>query len=448
VETGQETAKGSTFGPEHRLPDEYRLSHDDAGRCCLYAVPNIERELSAPEGPRETARLSSKGVRVMMGSNRKAAMIGRPMRALWTFTVKPTDEGGRWEHPREAVADGDLVLSQEIRRFMDAFRKYLMRQDRAEGRVIREARLVRNEATGRWRTVEPVLHGDLTRIEYIWVAENPLSGSEDERNDRGRAVKGTRNPHVHMLVSWTYEPPARLRGQSVRAWKRAKHEAWLDFAAYVEGLWGLGWVHMEYIREPLAAGKYLLKCARYLGKGADASRPDEPLYGQRWAVSRDIRPIRTVEPVEISADDATALYAARRLAESKPRRFGDMLIVNRYALSGFDIQAADFLSLVRHLASGGWLLRNDEEGAAAALVEAEQHVADRLAAARADEAFYAAADARFFGSLEVVGLYDRAEIARTPCWAPLVPAGRTVWEQPETDPYDEDPDLADLLPVA
>lgn len=408
---------------------EYRLAYDDAGRCCLYAVPTHENEPPTPDGSRESDRLSGNAVRTILGSARKADALGIGFRVMWTFTLREEGEGGRFERPRDAVARGDLVLSAEIRRVLDAFRHYLLRRDLEHGRVFEEGRKVRNPATGRLRTVERQYVGDRTRFEYAWVAENPPAGSKDEVGTRG-PLRGTRNPHVHLISPWVWEPTPRAPGQSWRAWKRQKKREWLDFAAYVEALWGHGWVHMEFLHTPPAAGRYMLKAAGYLGKGQESSRPAEPLAGQRWAVSGGVRPVRTVEPLAVSDREALALYAARVLAEEVPRRFGSLLTINRYAISGYDLAPDDFLALVGHLSAGGWLVDESDIGNAEALAQAEEHVR-RLREARDSEAAMRAARERFVRSLRPVAYVD----PRT---------GEVLWS---ASVYEDDPDLSALVPV-
>jgi len=173
------------------------LKRSDTGSATLSAIPSRSC-LSLPpvnSGARVTERLSSNAARELSGAAYKASMIGRPLVAMWTLTCRPES--------RASIASGELVLSAEVRRFLDAVRK-------------RAARC----------GADPLV--------YLWVAENP-------RND---------SPHVHLLTSLDI-PRSDFR----------------EWAAWSESVWSHGFVHMERLREPDKAGHYLLKAAGYLGKG-------------------------------------------------------------------------------------------------------------------------------------------------------------------------------------
>lgn len=407
-------------------PREYLLAHDDAGRCCLYARP-MTQDNPPPlhEGIRQSDRLSSNAVRTILGAARKADRQGEGFRVFWTFTVRDDE--------RPAVAAGDLVLSAEIRRVLDAFKHYLLRRDIERGQVIEECRSVLNPQTRRWNTVERCYAGVRTPFEYAWVAECPPRGAKDEVGSRG-TIEGTRNPHVHLISPFVWDPTPRRPGQTLRDWKRQKKAEWMEFAAYVERLWGHGWVHMEFLRVPAAAGRYMLKAAGYISKGQNEARPPEPITGQRWAVSYGVRPVRTVETVAVSDKEAYQMYAARLLAEETPRRFADMLTINRYALSAYDLDPDDFLTLVEHLARIEWLADPADPGNAEALDRAGDALARRWEILRRHEEHDAAAASRlhaFYRSLRPSVMYDPT-------------TGAVMWAASEQE---ADPDPADLVPV-
>jgi len=124
-------------------------------------------------------------------------------------------------------------------------------------------------------------------FEYVWVAENP-------RNE---------NPHVHLLTSLVV-PRADFDG----------------FAAWVESLWGLGFVHMERLRKPAAAGRYLLKAVGYLNKGGSAGCDMGRVRGSRYAVSRSLR---GSAPSRFYLRHVADRDAFARMVGSAPRVLGD-----------------------------------------------------------------------------------------------------------------------------
>jgi hypothetical protein len=303
---------------------------------------------------------------------------------MWSFTVAETLDGPL-THPRAAVASGDLVLSQELSRFLDAFGKY------------------------RERRQDPRPFVD------VWVAENPLPGRRDERDVSGRTRRNTRNPHIHLLTNWTFEPVGRT--------KASRKAEWLDFAEYIERLWGLGWVHMEFLENADAAGGYLLKAAGYLTKDAYADRPPEPVRGQRWYVSDSIRPVRQSAPVALDREQVRRLYALRRLAKQDPVRFTDeqgSIVFGPWCVCGYGQTPDAFVPEVLHL-SGAYYFAREFLPDAEALAAADEDWARRLRREQAAREWEAER-----------GLWQRL----TP--APAVASG---------DPYEMDPDPADLVPV-
>ena len=107
---------------------------------------------------------------------------------------------------------------------------------------------------------------------YVWVAENPAE----------------QNPHVHLLSSMTVP--------------RSDFERW---AEQIEGLWGHGWVKIERLRKPLSAGHYILKAAGYVAKGSNADQGR--VYGNRYGISHNIRPVYDVYSLGASAEAAATL---------------------------------------------------------------------------------------------------------------------------------------------
>lgn len=132
---------------------------------------------------------------------------------------------------RDAFQAGVLVLGQEMKRVINALKQWLRRDGRGQ-------------------------------FVYIWVAENV-------RNE---------NPHVHMLTDF--------------AVPRREFDA---FAARVESLWGHGYAHVERVRRPKEAGRYIIKAIRYTLKAADEDQGR--LIGNRYGISRNILPKYEVTPL-------------------------------------------------------------------------------------------------------------------------------------------------------
>ncbi|MGR5096863.1 hypothetical protein ACPV5O_26365 [Vibrio maritimus] len=84
---------------------------------------------------------------------------------------------------------------------------------------------------------------DQSDFHYLWVAECPAN--ED----------GEPNPHVHLLMDWDMAP-----------------ELFLPWAERIERLWGNGYAKLERIKQPKAAGKYIIKAVGYAAKGSNANQ--------------------------------------------------------------------------------------------------------------------------------------------------------------------------------
>lgn len=414
---------------------DYSLSWDDAGRCSLYPAPREGFERSAPprhKGPRVTERLSQNAVRTIRGAVMKAALLGCPLVVMWTFTVKEKDEGGKWECPREAVASGALVMSEELSRTFDALAKDRKRK------------------------------GDKRPFHNVWAAENPPAGVENEVNGRGEVVEGTSNPHIHALLSWVFKAP-QTKGPKAKR-KAAAMAAFVEFAAYVEDLWGLGWVHMEFLDKPEAAGAYLLKAAGYVTKGAAKDQDPQPIRGQRWYVSDGIRPVRKSRPVELDPEAVRRLHALRFQAARDPIRFDDgRVAVRRYCINGYGLSSDDFLAAVLGHA-GDYYFCPEFVPDAEALADADRQRANATPEARALrhrqvvrrfyedqewEASVKASGTAWVASSEVLAVWD---LGGGPRWSsnegdPFCPWGLDgvlLWER---DPYEETPDPSSLVPV-
>jgi hypothetical protein len=167
---------------------------------------------------------------------------------------------------RCGVANGDVVLGTEVRRALNALAEWHRRRGGVE-------------------------HS------YVWVAENP----------------GESNPHVHLLSSITVP--------------RSDFDR---FAGQVEGLWGHGWVKIERLRQPLTAGHYILKAARYFSKGSESDQGR--VYGNRYGISRNIRPVYEVRSLGASEDAAAGLRILQDELDEEGEPLGNLWLT-RYGLS-------------------------------------------------------------------------------------------------------------------
>lgn len=171
---------------------------------------------------------------------------------------------------RERIATGALVLGREMRRTLNA----LQQRFRREGQ---------------------------TNSAYIWVAENP----------------GDDNPHVHLLTN--LRVPRREFG---------------EFASWVEGLWGHGWVKIERIRKPESAGAYILKAVGYTLKGEGGTQGT--IQGNRYGISRNI--MVTEDTFELGEEYERASQAlmtlTRTLSEGTDvERIAEGLYLTRFGLA-------------------------------------------------------------------------------------------------------------------
>jgi len=190
--------------------------------------------------------LSSKAARTLQGGALKAVQIGKPFKAIWQPTV--TDEFLGDFLPADGyngVQKPLRTLSGEIRRFWELVVCWAER------------------------------HGYSTPV---------MECAEESTSDGQREY----HPHPHILTSLA-----------------VPRHAFPELCQYVEAAWGLGSVHMEIIRQPANASKYLLKAVQYSVKGAQEGQGR--VWGRRWGISRDLRVLEVRNDVEGSEGDALRL---------------------------------------------------------------------------------------------------------------------------------------------
>jgi hypothetical protein len=163
--------------------------------------------------------------------------IGKPLRAMWTFTV--ADEHLAGFLPADGY-DGSLkpckTLGAEFHRFQ------------------------------RWLAYYCETNGHKPPV-YLWSIESVSSGERDY------------HPHLCCLTSLVLK-----RGE------------FREFAPLAEAAFGIGSVHMEVIHNANKAASYLLKAVKYSIKGHEGNQGR--VWGQRWAVSSAIRPVEVRESAD------------------------------------------------------------------------------------------------------------------------------------------------------
>jgi hypothetical protein len=149
---------------------------------------------------------------------------------------------------RTALLGGKFTLGSEIRRTVNALHAW--NDDHGKPRLVNE-----------------------------WVSENP----------------GDSNPHVHMNTDYL-----------------SRRQDFREYAAYVEDVWGHGYVEQERIRDPRAAAAYLLKCVGYVCKGEQSGQGT--IYGNRYGMSQSLRnPI--TERIEVQDESGEVVRHLHRLTD-------------------------------------------------------------------------------------------------------------------------------------
>ncbi|MGF1702512.1 hypothetical protein L4D09_19645 [Photobacterium makurazakiensis] len=220
--------------PSDKRLSTVRLMHREWSGTYRLIHHTQTRPSDAPEpqsGERYTEKLTQRAVTKIFESGAYVASCEGGFTTFLTLTFT--------EQQRLAVFGGESTLGKEVSRFLDGIKKMYQRG---------------------WQGVDQ--DGELFELEpvenpfhYIWVAECPAN--ED----------GEPNPHVHLLMNWKVEK------QHFKAW-----------AERLENIWGNGFAHLERIREPKAAGTYIIKAVGYAAKGDNA---DQGLIkGNRYNIAR------------------------------------------------------------------------------------------------------------------------------------------------------------------
>ncbi len=144
----------------------------------------------------------------------------------------------------------ETTIGKEVSRFLDSTKKMYHRGWIASHTVEVDAesgaeycKLKDKSVGGHSKPSEFGPTQDPADFHYIWVAECPAN--ED----------GEPNPHVHILLNWQVPKPL------FSAWSKR-----------IEKIWGNGFANLQRIKQPKAAGTYLIKAVGYAAKGENADQ--------------------------------------------------------------------------------------------------------------------------------------------------------------------------------
>ncbi|MCG7500049.1 hypothetical protein MHO82_24605 [Vibrio sp. Of7-15] len=161
-----------------------------------------------------------------------------------------------WAKPEKShtvTKVAETTIGREVSRFMNGAKKMFKR-----GWLTDHVSKVTDDGQKYSALEVSEIEGTECDFQYIWVAECPA-------NEHGEP-----NPHVHILLNWTVEP------KYFSAW-----------AKRIESLWGNGFAHLERIREPKAAGTYIIKAVGYAAKGDNANQG--LIKGNRYGIAQSAR---------------------------------------------------------------------------------------------------------------------------------------------------------------
>lgn len=184
-----------------------------------------------PEGHRETFTLSHRAAKKIADSCDYVSRKKGGYKTFLTLTFTPEQ--------REKIEAEETTIQREVSRFCDGLTKMYKRGWQADGKQAEAA------------------HSD--DFLYCWVAEVPDN------------AEGEPNPHVHLLMNWRV--------------KYALFDAW---ASRIENLWGMGFAHLEKIKDTDAAAAYMMKAAGYLCK-AQGKADQGTIRGNRYGINAPAR---------------------------------------------------------------------------------------------------------------------------------------------------------------
>lgn len=265
------------------VPPTLVIRSDDVGRYFVYSRPR-----HTPKPPCQTGKvrcsdaLSSKAARVIQGAALKAVQLNRPLRAMWTLSIAtPYLDDFLPADGFDGVQKPLKSLSGEFRRLWQWVTDYCRRNG-------------------------------LQRPVYVYSAESKSDGVRDY------------HPHLHVLTDLLF-----------------RREDFVLFAEAIEHAWGIGSVHMEVIRNPRKSASYLLKAVSYSVKGYESGQGR--VWGQRWSVSKEIRPVEVRRPREDGSACWELEEVAMLLRESGVDKvktpFGSVTVRGYYPSREFDAES-------------------------------------------------------------------------------------------------------------
>lgn len=259
-------------------------------------------KVQAPDGPRESTELSIRGARTIADSCAYVAVERGGYTTFATMTLRPEARAamvikasgpfcllsdrvnrrkGRKPNPRTPVADHCRLSDREKPHY------HTGREARPSSPVGRYCKFEDRPAMwGNVPALEPTeennkllrvsIQKELSRcmdgwqkiyqrggygksLDYCWVVEIP-------KND-----KGEDNPHIHILMRW-----------------RVPYAQFQEWAARLEGVWGMGFATLEKLKDPEAAGAYMAKAAGYITKG-NGDDDQGAVRGNRYGISESAR---------------------------------------------------------------------------------------------------------------------------------------------------------------
>ncbi|PSW57935.1 hypothetical protein C0W54_21600 [Photobacterium kishitanii] len=203
--------------------------HDIAGPYCYIDT--------CAENPAATVEIYNDGSVKVMNKNGDIAGSYSPLFA------KPAKEF-------TLTKTAQTTIGKEVSRFLDSAKKIYHRGWKANHTVEVDldsgapyCKLEDKQVAGHTKTSEFGPTQDPADFHYIWVAECPA-------NENGEP-----NPHVHVLLNWQVPKPL--------------FSAW---AKRIEKIWGNGMANLQRIKQPKAAGTYLIKAVGYAAKGDNADQ--------------------------------------------------------------------------------------------------------------------------------------------------------------------------------
>lgn len=224
-------------------------------RAGIHVQPRPTDAPDAQTGARFTENLTANAVRKIFEA---AAYVATVHGGFTTFLTLTFDEQTRQRLFCADDAEPETTIGREVSRFLDSAKKMYQRGWTSTYQTARDPESKRLFCPIDSQPTKVDGAGRDADFHYMWVAECPAN--ED----------GEPNPHVHLLMRWDVEKPF-----------------FSNWAARLEGIWGHGFAKLERIRQPMAAGTYIIKAVGYAAKGKNAEQG--LIRGNRYNIARASR---------------------------------------------------------------------------------------------------------------------------------------------------------------